>query len=416
MGLFDFLAGPLGWIMKLVYNLVNNYFVAIFLFTLLVRVLMFPLSLQSQKKQADRIRLSPRLERLQKKYKDDPQKLQKKQQALYEKEGVSMTGGCLPMIVQMIVLFGIIAVIYKPLAYLSSVDKVAIDAAVEAVNVETYTAENGYTVDGNTAVGNGLTVNLSTKEKAKNLEENNYYREMYLMQKLENNREEIVYYIDKRMDGDRAVAEKQYNEILTIRKQFSFGEKTLLQNPWVKKDEANGGPSGFGAISILWLIPLLSGVTAILSTMLSMYYTKQGTNGEKQPGQGCSNTMMFLFMPLFSVYIAFTVPGGVGVYWICSNVIAILQTFVLNMIYNPKKIRAQAEIDYQERRKQRAAQKGKQTLAEARRLDDERERLEDEAAARAAEEAKNAPQDMKKKQQKRKKSPLELGEVKRDEE
>ena len=78
MGLFDFLAGPLGWIMKLVYDLVNNYFVAIFLFTLLVRVLMFPLSLQSQKKQADRIRLAPRLERLQKKYKDDPQKLQQK--------------------------------------------------------------------------------------------------------------------------------------------------------------------------------------------------------------------------------------------------------------------------------------------------------------------------------------------------
>lgn len=412
MGLFDFLAGPLGWIMKLVYDLVNNYFVAIFLFTLLVRVLMFPLSLQSQKKQADRIRLAPRVERLQKKYKDDPQKLQKKQQALYEKEGVSMTGGCLPMIVQMIVLFGIIAVIYKPLAYLSSVDAKAIEAAVEAVNVETYTEKNGYAVEGNTAVGNGLTVNLATKEKAKNLEEKNYYREMYLMQKLEDNREEIIYYIDLRMDGDRTVAEAQYNEILAIRRQFRFGNRSLLQNPWVNKETANGGPNGFGAISILWLIPLLSGITAVLNTMLSMHYTKQGTNGEKQVGQGCSNTMMYLFMPLFSVYIAFTVPGGVGVYWICSNVIALLQTFILNMIYNPKKIREQAEIDYLERKKQRAAQKGKQTLAEARRLDDARERAEDEAAARAAEEAKNAPQDQPKK--KKKANPLELGEVKAD--
>ncbi|MBO5797745.1 MAG: membrane protein insertase YidC, partial [Clostridia bacterium] len=114
MGIFGFLAGPLGWLLRLVYSLVNDYFLAIFLFTLITRLLMFPLSLQQQKKQSDRIRLAPRLERLQKKYKQYTRKLQQKQQALYEKEGVSMTGGCLPMIVQMIVLFGIIAVIYEP--------------------------------------------------------------------------------------------------------------------------------------------------------------------------------------------------------------------------------------------------------------------------------------------------------------
>lgn len=133
MGMFGFLAGPLGWIMRLVYNWVNDYFLAIFLFTLIIRVLLFPFSLQSQKKQADRIRLAPRLERLQKKYKNDPQKLQQKQQALYEKEGVSLTGGCLPMIVQMIVLFGIIAVIYEPLTYLSSVPETAVNAAVRGL-------------------------------------------------------------------------------------------------------------------------------------------------------------------------------------------------------------------------------------------------------------------------------------------
>ena len=58
------------------------------------------------------------------------------------------------------------------------------------------------------------------------------------------------------------------------------------------------------------------------------------------------------------------VPGGVGVYWICSNLIALLQTFVLNQIYNPVKIRAQAEIEYEERRRQK--QEDKKRLAEAR--------------------------------------------------
>jgi len=190
MGLFGFLAGPLGAVMGWVYNWVNDYFLAIFLFTLIIRVLLFPFSLQSQKKQADRIRLAPRLERLQKKYKNDPQKLQQKQQALYEKEGVSLTGGCLPLIVQMIVLFGIIAVIYEPLSYLSAVPDTAINAAVSAVNVQTYTnKESDYTVskDGKTATHkeNGTVIDLTTKVDGSKLGEKNYYREMYMMQALD---------------------------------------------------------------------------------------------------------------------------------------------------------------------------------------------------------------------------------------
>ena len=57
-------------------------------------------------------------------------------------------------------------------------------------------------------------------------------------------------------------------------------------------------------------------------------------------------------------------PGGVGIYWICSNLIAIIQTIVLNAIYNPAKIRAQAEAEYEERRRKKA--EDKKRLAEAR--------------------------------------------------
>jgi len=134
--IFDFIAIPLGWLLKFIYDLIPNYFVAIFLFTLLVRVLLFPLSLKSQKSQADRARLAPRLERLQKKYAQDPKKLQEKQRALYEKEGVSMTGGCLPMLLQMVVLFGIISVIYSPLSHLADVPDPVVNAAMTAMTGE----------------------------------------------------------------------------------------------------------------------------------------------------------------------------------------------------------------------------------------------------------------------------------------
>lgn len=405
MGIFSFLSGPLGWIMKLVYGLVNNYFVAIFLFTLLMRAVLFPLSLQSQKKQADRIRLAPRLERLQKKYKNDPQKLQEKQQALYQKEGVSLTGGCAPMLIQMVILFGIIGVIYQPLQYLSSVDSKAIDAAVKAVNVETYKVDGVFQSEYTLKDGTVITVNESDKVAADRL--TGYYEELNMMNAIGagQNKDDILAMIRSECDMSTAEAQEQLDAMVEMRNQFSFGDHSLLEEPWNDK--------GFGGITILWLIPLISGLTAVLSSVLSMHFSKQGMSGEKQPGQGCTNASMMLFMPLFSLYISFRVPGGVGVYWICSNIIAIIQTVILNMIYNPKKIREQAEIDYQERRRRRAEEK-KRTLADARRLADEQERLEDEAAAKKAAEEQAQPKDKKSAKKAKKDLGLEMGELKTD--
>ena len=139
--IFNILAVPLGWLLHFIYQFIPNYFVSIFLFTLLVRAITFPLSLKSQKSQADRAKLAPRLERLQKKYAQDKQKLQQKQMELYEKEGVSLTGGCLPMVVQMVVLFGIISVIYKPLTHLQKIPSAVIDTAI--VTVTNPVDENG---------------------------------------------------------------------------------------------------------------------------------------------------------------------------------------------------------------------------------------------------------------------------------
>ena len=82
-GIFDIFAVPLGYVLWFIYRFVGNYFIAIFLFTLVVRAATFPLSLKSQKSQADRAKLAPRLERLQKKYGKDPKKMQAKQMELY---------------------------------------------------------------------------------------------------------------------------------------------------------------------------------------------------------------------------------------------------------------------------------------------------------------------------------------------
>ena len=319
--IFDVIATPLGWLMSFIYKGIPEYLVAIFLFTLLVRLILFPLSLKTQKSQADRARLAPRLERIKKKYEKDPKKLQEKQMALYEKHGVSMTGGCMPMLLQMLVLFGIISVIYSPLKHIKQMPVEVVNASISAAKVE----ENA-----------------------------GYYKEMKLLNNLEKYEGEVKSAIVKLNEGKTYTAEQADTyiaEMKSIKQDFMFFGKNMLDNPGATPN-------------IMWLIPLLSGLTAFLSSWLSLHYTKQMTAAENQQAQGCSNVMMLIWMPAFSLFITFSVPGGVGVYWICSNLIALLQTFVLNLIYNPAKIRAQAEIEYEERRRQK--QEDKKRLAEAR--------------------------------------------------
>lgn len=328
-GLFDLLAIPMGWLLGFIYKGIPNYFLAIFLFTFVVRLLLFPLSLKTQKNQADRARLAPRLERLQKKYAKDPKKLQEKQMALYEKAGVSMTGGCMPMLVQMLVLFGIISVIYSPIKHLTSIPDEVVTVSVEAMTGEGEIPAAQF---------------------------NGYYKELRVLQNLETYETDVKEAIAK-LDGyDTAEAEAYYDEMVEFEKNFNILGSNMLENPWNEK--------GFAGISVLWLIPLLSGLTAMGSGLLSMHYTKQSTAAEAQQMQGCTNVSMMIMMPAMSLFISFSVPGGVGIYWICSNLIAMLQTFVLNRIYNPAKIRAQAEIEYEQRRKQK--QEDKKRLAEAR--------------------------------------------------
>lgn len=330
MGILGFLAGPFGSVLRWIYGLVNEYFIAIFLFTLAVRLLMFPLNIKTQKNAADRARLAPRLERIQKKYANDRQKLAEKQQALYEKEGVSLTGGCLPMIVQMIVLFSIIAVIYKPLTYIQRLDTADINTSTTAV-VEAMKEDKSWDAD--------------AKKNQQNFNEKSYYREMNLMEKVDKYADKIEAALVKsgKTQEQAAATVKTMSD---TKEHFSIFGQSLLQQPW----QASLVPNG------LWIIAILSGLTSLFTSLLTMHYNK-ATQPKDQQMPGCSPNAMMYMMPIMSLIISFTVPAGVAVYWIFSNLLALVQTVVLNAMYNPAKIRAQAEAEYAERRRKKKEDK-----------------------------------------------------------
>lgn len=371
MKLFGLFAVPLGYVLQWIYRLVPSYFVAIFLFTLLIRLLCFPLNIKQQKSQVDRAKLAPRLERLEKKYANDRQKLQQKQQELYQKEGVSLTGGCLPMLLQMLVLMSIIAVIYKPLTYVQT-NKISADQIATCV----------------TAVETQLTEGKDEKEAKKitsRFQENSYYRELYLLQYADEYQEpmrtaltDAAVAAGQSESAAEASAKQTLQVLQDTKKEFSIFGVSLLDMP--NKDGIKP--------NWLWLIAIASGVAALLSSMLSMRYSKSTMSQSQQAAGGCSNKGMMYTMPLFSLVIAFTVPGGVALYWVFSNLLAMVQTVVLNAMYNPVKAREQAEIEYAERRRKKAEDKERLKAA---RLAEQAAWQKEENEKKAAKEGKRPP-------------------------
>jgi len=119
--------------MRLIYQVIDNYGWSLVIFTVLVRLLLLPLNIKQQKSSAKMSIFQPKLQALQKKYGKDKERYQQEMMKLYEEEGYNPMSSCLPMLIQMLVLFGIIDVVYKPLRYMLSIPSELIKDATAAL-------------------------------------------------------------------------------------------------------------------------------------------------------------------------------------------------------------------------------------------------------------------------------------------
>ena len=263
-----FLAPVFGPVIRFIYNLVNNYGLAIIIFSVIIKLLTFPLSVKQHKSTLAMRKIQPELTKLQKKYANDKEKLQKEQMDLYSKYNINPMAGCLPLAIQMPVLFSLYSVIQSPLTYIAGLDV----SVVEKIG------------------------------KALGLKENVIATSQIKIAEMLNNSENLAKVKDLLPDGFTGI-------------DFNFLGLNLAETP----------EFSFSGISVLWIIPVLSGLTAFLS----MYITNK-TNGAA-PADDQANQMkgMMYVMPFMSVYFCFILPCGMGIYWIISNIMAILQQLVL---------------------------------------------------------------------------------------
>ncbi len=391
------IATPLGWIMKGCYFVVKNYGIALLLFTILTRLITFPLQIKQQKSSARMAMLQPELEKLKKKYGKNQQKLQEEQMNLYAKAGVNPMASCLPMLITMVILFALIPVIYGPLTYVSNLNKDDVQEndlmiqgiyyyADEVKDNKTYNTfeklinkyEEDYKEDNADATDEEAEAYAYDTLEKKFKSKKSYPAAAKAKVNTSDNVENVIEAIKLHNDIDKFILDESYFSTNLIKSRpelmtFVFTREAdgkyadVLEI--VNKDIRNFAEDfhyeifgiSLGTIpswkSVTCIIPILCFVLQLLVTLVSQHFAKKNNPAAANMGGGMK-AMMYI-MPLFSLWIAFTYPLGLGLYWCYSSIFALGQTIVLNKIYTPEHV---AELVQKDIAKQKKS--GKPTLME----------------------------------------------------
>lgn len=272
--LFNIINIPLGWVLEFLARIFGGNFAAsVFVFTLLANVALIPLSIKSQKSSVQQTRIKPKLDELKKRYGDDKQKYSEAMQQLYGEENVSMSGGCLPMILRLVLMLSIYWLIMSPLTYLLHIDSATVSEAAKQLGV----AANGRS-------------------------------ELQIIEAVRNGTLNIP-----------EIADKLGNL------NFNLFGLNLTQTPKFSFDI-------FHDAQLIWVMPIIAFLAQMLTSVLSMMMQKK-INPDAPNMAG-----MMLTMPLISLFIGFSLPGGVTFYWACSSLIGGLIQLAVQQFYGPHKM------------------------------------------------------------------------------
>ena len=332
----------LGWVLKLFSVLTGNYGVAIILFTIFIKAVLMPLTVKQQTSMLKTQKLQPLLNELQNKYGNDKEKLNQETMKLYQKYNINPMGGCLPLLIQLPILMMLYWVVRKPVVYIMGFGGDEVWRTISAVVDWS---------DGNPERLNSFLQALNI-QSLDTLTENGY--------KMFGNYEiQIARFlqINPEIMDSHWIVETGKNYALI---NFDFLGMDLSQTPDLNAffSLCLGKAQGLTKSTVLlWIIPILSGVSAYVTSKVSQNQNPQPQQTDKD-GNSMAGTMkgMMVIMPLMSVWFAFTLPSGVGVYWIISNIISLVQQVILNKIINPGISEEQIEgeiVDAKKNRKKR---------------------------------------------------------------
>ena len=294
--MFQFFANMFGYLLQWMYNLVNNYGLAIILFTVTIKILLIPLSIKQQKTMKKSAELQEKMKVIQFKYKNDQEKMNQEIMSLYKTEKMSPFSGCLTAIVQMLLLLSIFYLVRSPITFMQKLPQ---------ENVNNYINQ------------------LKEGEKAVS----NVYPEIDLI--------------------------REYNYLKEINPEDENVDKLNLQMNFLGLDlskipQQNMGDYTVYIIPVLYILSSFISIRLTTSRQAKMNNKKSenveidGTTGEElkpeEDGKNevdtvmQTNKMMSWMMPIMSISIAFVAPLGLALYWLINNILMIIERLVLDKV------------------------------------------------------------------------------------
>ncbi|MBO7184859.1 MAG: membrane protein insertase YidC [Oscillospiraceae bacterium] len=362
----DLITVPFGWLLNQLYGLLGNYGVAMILFAIIVQLVLLPITAKSKKSMMKMSRLQPRIQEIQRKYADDKQKQNEAIQKLQQEEGASMgCGGCLWSFVPLLILIPLFSVIREPIRYLlgeTPENAALIVDTIKAINPELFTG-------------------------------NSYYAQVMAAQY-------IPQYAAQLQAAIPGISEATLEGI-----NFGFLGINLGGTPvfnvfkWEVWNWANIG---------LFLIPVLSAGSQVLQMFISQKSNDSVITNEKglqdketaEKSQAAQQSkMMMWMMPLMSLWIGFTVPAGLSLYWFVGGVVRTIEDTILTKRYrkiydaeDAERLKRHQELEAIEAEKERVRAERRAANPDGITANTSKKKLqqkqkEEEAAARAAAEA-----------------------------
>lgn len=287
----------------------GNYLFGLFIFAIIMKIVLLPFGIKQQKGSIRQARLRPREMAIRKKYagrEDKPtqQKMQQEIMELYQQEGYNPMGGCLPMIIQLVIIMLLYQVIIYPLQH------------VVGMNVNAVNALSSYMTAATSDGGLGIVFSRS-------------YQEIQVIKVMIEQGKDAI------LSGFGAYSGATEEYVAAVAAAFEKGLPNFnlfgIQG-FLAEVPRFGSLFTFPWTTQVWLVlvPILNFVTQFFTMKLTKKLSFQPLQQDQQQQMGCAGNMMDWLMPAMTLFIAFGVPSAIGIYWLFNNFLGVAQTFALH--------------------------------------------------------------------------------------
>ena len=328
---------PFAWLLQLFYNFCGSYGLALILFAVVVKVVLFPLSLKGKRSMIQMNILSGQMQKLQKQYGKDRQRYNLEVQKLYEKEKINPMGGCLWSFIPLIILMILYPIIREPIHYMMGIN--------DAETLNTIAQTVGWSTQA---------VNMGWIKEATDTFANSGYNQLYLASLI----------TPENLEAVKAAVGQAGSGIIAINFDL-FGLVDLSQVPQLQFWTIQGGLG-------LFLLPVISALTGVVFSLISM--KTNAINKQSAQTNSSSAKSMMIISPLISLWIGFTMPAALCVYWVANNLLSMVQEFLCSIILKKdyeEVARKQAERELQEKEEEKEERRRK-AEERARRIEEEK--------------------------------------------